>query len=179
MLRHVGILLMIYLGLVLQTSLVPVESAGVGRPFLPAILMVLIAVGCEATSSILWSGVLGLMVDGLSTERLGIELALAAMIGLGLQWLRPLWRSNSPLALVSMILLTCAIWRIASPMAHAALTDRAIDVHLVLTDAVQDSMWTAVIGGVVILMGRGLVGYSSRTKWINPSPGPRWQTLTR
>ena len=178
-LRHVGILLMIYLGLVLQTSLVPAETAGMGRPFLPAIVLVMIAVWCEATASILWSAILGLLIDGLSTEHLGIELALAAMLALGLQWMQPVWRSHSLLALVSMFMLTCVTWRITAPMTHAVLAGRVIDIHSVLTDAVQDSAWTAVIGGAVILVGRGLMGHGSRTRLINPSPGPRWQPVAR
>lgn len=178
-LRHVGILLMIYLGLVLQTSLVPAETAGMGRPFLPAIVMVMIAVWCEATPSILWSAILGLLIDGISAEHLGIELALAALLAWGLQCLRPAWQSHSLLALVSMFMLTCVTWRIAGPMTHAVLAGRVIDIHPVLTDAVQDSAWTAVIGGAVILVGRGLVGHGSGTRLINPSPGPRWQPIAR
>ena len=139
MLRHIGILAMIYLGVVAQSSLVPTEILGMGRPFLPAILLVVIALACNATASIVWSGLLGLVLDGLSTERLGVQLALAALLGLGLQVMQSLWRSRSLVPLVAMSMILCVAWRTLSPMTHAVLSGRIVDPHLVLTDAVQDA----------------------------------------
>ena len=84
-----GILAALYVGLVVQSSFVSSDLTGVGRPFLPAALLVLIAACCETSPAILWSGLLGLALDGMSTERLGVQLALASLLGLGLQLMQP------------------------------------------------------------------------------------------
>ncbi len=170
---------MIYLGVVVQSSLVPGDLAGMGRPFLPALLLVLIAAGCDATPAILWSGVLGLLLDGLSTERLGVQLALAALLGLGLQLMRPLWSSRSVLSLVAMVMLTGLAWRMLAPMTQAVLAGRVVDPQTVLIDAVQDAAWTTAIAAVVILLGRGLIGHGVRARMMVSNPSPHWGTAAR
>lgn len=178
MLRHIGILAMIYLGVVAQSSLVPTEILGMGRPFLPAILLVVIALACNATASIVWSGLLGLVLDGLSTERLGVQLALAALLGLGLQVMQSLWRSRSLVPLVAMSMILCVAWRTLSPMTHAVLSGRIVDPHLVLTDAVQDAAWTAAVA-CLLLLGRRLFGHRGSAEIIIAKPSPRWSAAVR
>ncbi len=178
-LRHLGILVLIYLCVVAQSSLVFAQVAGLGRPFLPAALLVLIAAFCDATPSILWSGLLGLLLDGLSPDRLGLQLALAAVLGFGLQLLQPMWRSRSRLALVAMVLLTSFAWRALSPMCQAVLAGRVVDPHVVLTNAVQDAVWTVVLAGVFILAARGLFSGGSRARFAVPNPRQHWGTALR
>jgi len=177
LLRHLGILILIYLCVIAQTSLVSTEAAGLGRPYLPAAVLVVIAVSCHATS-ILWSGLLGLVLDALSPDRLGLQLAIAAMLGLGLQVLQPMWRSRSRLALVAMVLLTSFAWRALSPMCQAVLAGRVVDPQIVLTNAVQDAVWTGIVAGVFILVGRSLFG-SSRSPIVVAPPRQRWGTTNR
>ena len=175
-LRHLGILALIYLCVVAQSSLGSTEATGLGRPFLPAALLVLIAATCHPTPSILWSGLLGLVLDALSPDRLGLQLAVAAMLGLGLQVLQPMWRSRSRLALVAMILLTSFAWRVLSPMCQAVLAGRVVDPQIVLTNAVQDAVWTGILGGALILVGRSLFGRGTRSRIVVANPRQRWGT---
>jgi rod shape-determining protein MreD len=170
---------MIYVGVVAQSSLVPAELAGMGRPFLPALLLVLIAVRCDATASILWSGLLGFVLDGLSTERLGVQLALAAMLGLGLQLMRSMWKSRRLVNLVATVMVTCLAWRTLGPMTQAVLAGRTVDPYVVLMDAVQDAAWTAAIAAVLLLLGRGLAGQSARARMMVANPNADWGTATR
>lgn len=179
MLRHMGILIVIYLGMAVQSSLISADLAGIGRPFLPAALLVLISACCEAPSAILWSGVLGLILDGMSTERLGVQLAVAALLGLSLRLMQPMWRSRSLLAFVAMILLTTFAWRALSPMTQAMLSGRVVDPQVVLKDAARDAAWTAILAGVLILVSRGLVGDRSRNRIMVASSSPRWGTAGR
>ena len=178
-LRHIGILVLIYLGVVAQSSLVPEQLAGMGRPFLPAILLVLIAAWCEATPAILWSGVLGFVLDGLSTERLGVQLALAAMLALGMQLLRSMWSSRNRVSLLAMVLVTGFAWRTLAPMTHAVLTGHVVDPHVVLIDAARDTAATTAIAGVLILLGRGLTGRGFLNRTAITSSTPRWGTVAR
>lgn len=162
-----------YLGVVAQCSLVP-QATAVGRPFLPAFVLVMIVVSCESNLSLVWAAILGLVLDGLSTERLGVQLGLAALLAFGLQLMRPVWQSRSLLSLVSMVLLTSVAWRVLAPTVQAALVDRAVDPHVLLTDAVQDAAWTAGVSALLILLVRGLVGYRTRPAFAVSRPGAPW-----
>jgi len=172
-LRHVGILILIYLGVVAQCSLVPLTTTA-GRPFLPAFVLVMIVISCESSLSLIWAAVLGLVLDALSTERLGVQLALVAMLAFGLQLMRPIWQSRSLLSIVSMVLLSCAAWRLLVPTMQAAIADRAVDPHVLLTDAVQDSVWTAAISAMLILLMRGVFGHRPRPAFAVSRPGTAW-----
>jgi len=176
-LRHVGILVMIYLGVVAHCSLVPADVMGMGRPFLPAILLVFIAAACHPTLAIVWAGFVGFLLDGLSTERLGIQVGLAAMLGLGLQLTHSLWRSRSLVALIAMSMLACVTWRALSPMTQAILAGRVANPHSILTDAVQDAAWTAVVACVLML---GLRLFSNGpTESVVKRSAPRWSPAVR
>lgn len=176
MLRFAGVLVTIYVGVVAHCSVVPAEVAGMGRPFLPALILVVIAAGCEASLSILLAALLGLILDGLSTERLGVHLALAAMLALGLQLLQPMWRSRSALGLIAMTIVTCLAWRVLAPAALAMLSDRKVDPHSLLTAAVQDSAWTAAVASVLILLARGLAGQKIQVQTITERSTQKWAT---
>jgi rod shape-determining protein MreD len=166
----------IYVGVVAHCSLVPTEVAGMGRPFLPALILVVIVAASEPTLSILLAGLLGLMLDGLSTERLGVHLALAAMLALGLQLLQSMWRSRSALGLIAMTIVTCLVWRLLGPLAQAMLSDRKVDPHSLLTFAVQDSAWTAAVATVLILLARGLVGPKPEVRVVTECSTSKWAT---
>lgn len=179
MLRFLGLLAMIYLSVVAQSSLVPAGSGGIGQLFLPALMLVVIAAYCGATLSLLLSGLLGLMLDGLSTERLGVHLAIAALLAFSLQLLQPLWRSRSVAALVAMVLLICAAWRMLAPVACAIAVGRTVDPHRVMTIAVQDAAWTAAAAFLLILAGRGLIGRRADASTTAAGVSPRWGTAAR
>lgn len=180
-LRHIGILVMIYAGLVVQTSLGPEHPGLPGRLFLPAAILLVIVASCESTAAILWSAVLGLSLDGLSLDRLGIQMTLAMLLALGLQWMRPLWNSRSLLALVSMTLIVALEWRSLSPMINATLTGRAVDANLIFNGAVQDAVITAVIGGVIVLVARGVFvrGPALKRSAARSVPVNTWQSPAR
>ena len=176
MLRFVGALVTIYVGVVAHCSVVPTEVAGMGRPFLPALILVVIAAACDASLSILLAGLLGLILDGLSTERLGVHLALAAMLALALQLLQPMWRSRSALGLIAMTIVICLAWRMLAPMALAMLSERKVDPHALLTFAIQDAAWTAAVATVLILLARGMVGQKSQVRVANERSTSKWAT---
>jgi rod shape-determining protein MreD len=177
MLKLIGILAMIYVGVVAQSSLIHDVATEFGGPFVPAMLLVLIAAALEGTPAVMASALLGLILDGASTERLGLQMTFATVFGFALQALRPVWGSRSIVALVSMAMLATVCWRIAAPVTQSLLAGRTIDPHSTLTSAVQDSAWTAVVAGVLILVWRGL----TRTSHAGPGrltarASPRWDS---
>lgn len=179
MLRFLGLLAMIYLGVVAQSSLVPEGPGGIGQLFLPALMLVVIAACCEATLSVLLSGLVGLLLDGLSAERLGVQLVIATLLAFSTQLLQPLWRSRSVPALVAMVLLICAAWRILAPVACAVSVGRTVDPHRLMTIAVQEAAWTAAAACLLILAGRGLFGSGVDARITAGNVSPRWGTAGR
>lgn len=171
MIRHALILLLIYGGIVLQASVVA-DWPGISRPFLPALLLVVIAASCGPATAILWSGCVGLMLDAISTERLGTQLGLAAILALGLQLLRSTWRSCHPLSLTVATMGIAAFWRALSPMTLAVLTGRVVDPHVVLKSAICEATSTAVVTFTCILITFGLTGNLLRSG-SSDGHGPR------
>ena len=170
MLRHAGILSLIYLCLVVQSSLI-VDLPEFGRPFLPAVTLVLIVAWSNPAAGIFWSGFLGSVLDCISADRLGIQLGLATILALGLQLLKPLWRSRHALPLAAIALVICAFWRLLSQMTHAVLNGRTVDPHLVLKSAVRDAMSTGIVAIVIFVIGFGLMGNILRSR--NEIAAPR------
>lgn len=148
--RHLAILLSIYLCLVVQSSIVA-ELPEVGRPFLPAFLLVMIAMLAHPAIAVIWSGLVGLLLDGLSVERLGVQVGLAAVLALGLQLMKPLWKSCHPLVMVAMCLTVAGFWRVLSPMTLAVLSGRVINPDPILNSAVCDAISTAVFASALFL----------------------------
>jgi cell shape-determining protein MreD len=138
-----------------------------------------IAACCEAKLSLLLSGLLGLMLDGLSTERLGVHLAIAVLLAFSLQLLQPLWRSRSVAALVAMVLWICAAWRTLAPVACAMSVGRTVDPHRIMTIAVQEAAWTAAAACLLILAVRGLIGRHAEERTSAASVGQRWGAAVR
>lgn len=180
MLKVFGILAMTYLGLVAQSSLVPGGSTNLGGPFFPALLLVMIAACCGGASSVLWSGLVGLLLDGMSNDKMGVQLILAVVLALMLQWTRSMWGSQSLVALVAMVMVVCLSWRALSPMTLAVLSGRVVDPQVILTDAIQDATWSGTIAAALILVGRGLMRPGIRGNSMNLSRSvPRMRTAVR
>jgi rod shape-determining protein MreD len=178
MLRHIGIIGLIYLTVALQSSVVTEEFVAQARPFLPAILLVIIAVWCDGAAAIFWSGCLGIVLDGLSPERLGIQLSLAALLGLGLQLGKSASRSRGLLALTAAVFVVSMVWRVLSPMTCAVLAGRVVDAGAVVSSAARDATSTSVVGFVVICLGRALLASPSRREDAVPGLSNRWGMLT-
>jgi rod shape-determining protein MreD len=156
LLRHAGILCLLYLAVVVQTSVVT-DLPPMGRPFLPALMLMVMAAWCHPVVSILWAGFMGFVLDGISTERLGIQLGLAAILALGLQLLRPIWRRRGPVSMTVCTLVVALFWRALSPMTCAVLSGRVVDPHVTLNSALRDGAATAVVALVVFVAGRALI----------------------
>ena len=181
-LRHFGIIGLIYLTAALQSSVMTDEllgaSWGTSRPYLPAVALVVIAASCEGTLAIVWSASLGLLLDGLSTERLGMQLSLASLFGLGLQLGKSLTRARGALVLTATVFGLTVMWRAMSPMTCAVLAGRVVDPSTVMSAAMNSAATTAVAGFVLIVLGRAIFGTSSRHKETAPGLSNRWEMLT-
>lgn len=178
MLRHFGIIGLIYLTVALQSSLLTGEIVGPSRPFLPAITLVAIAVWSSGPAAIVWSGCLGMLLDGLSPERLGVQLLLASLLGLGLQLGKSARRARGLMTLTAAVFAVAMVWRVMSPMTYAVLSGRIVDPAVVVASATSEAGSTTVVGFILICLSRAIV-FSSMTSERNVSElSNRWGMLT-
>ncbi len=176
--RHFTIAGLIYLTIALQSGEIVGWTTVAGHPFLPALALIFIAFWCEGAAAIIWSAGVGLLLDGLSPERLGVQVALTAMIGLSLQMLKSASRSRGVMAIAAMVFLTTTVWRVLSPMTYAVLAGRVVDPVQVLVAALGDAMWTAGVAVMFVTVSRWLLGGSSRRETSVAGRSNRWNMLT-
>jgi cell shape-determining protein MreD len=161
-LRQAGILILIYASIVAQTSLLT-DWTSASKPFFPALVLVMIAASSHPAVAVFWSGFAGLILDGVSTERLGVQLGLATILALGLQLFRSIWGSCKVLPLCAAVLTVTTFWKALSPMTYAVLTGRVIDARLALNSAVHEAVATAVVAVLVSFVWRALMRNSWRS----------------
>jgi rod shape-determining protein MreD len=167
--RQVFIACSIYLTIALQSSAVWGELPQNCRPYLPALTLVAVGLGSEGATAIVWSACLGLLLDGLSLERLGVQMSLAAGIGWGLQVVKANSRPRAAISVTAIVIVVALLWRVASALVHSILSGRVVDPLAVLAMAVIEASVTAgfaglfVCGAVLLLRGSIARGHSDRS----------------
>jgi len=79
MLKHIGLILLTYLAMVLETGVRPLIAIGPATPvFLPLVLLVVIFT-VEGRSAVFWAASIGLLADCLTPEKPGIGLICATI----------------------------------------------------------------------------------------------------
>lgn len=155
MIRYPAIFGLIYMTAAVQSNLSP-AAPEMGRLFLPATILVLVAAWVHPAMAIVCSAILGFVLDGISPERLGIQMSLAAVLALGLQIIRPLWKSQNPIALAISVVVVVVAWRVLSPITYAALSHRNIDPVSVFQQALRDAVMTSLGSLILFLVLRGM-----------------------
>ena len=158
--RHVFIACSIYLTVALQSGAFVGELPPNCRPFLPALTLVAIGLWSKGSAAMLWSALLGLLLDGLSPERLGIQMSLAAALGWAVQVVRANSRSRGVVSVMAMVFVVALLWRVVSPLVYSALSGRAVDVLAILALAVVEAGVTAALAGLLVYGDRLLLGDS-------------------
>lgn len=176
--RQVFIACSIYLTVALQSSAMVGELPPNCRPFLPALTLVAIALWSKGATAIVWSAVLGLLLDGLSPERLGVQMSLAAAVGWGLQAIKSNSRSRGVVSVMAIVFVVALLWRVVSPFVYGALSGRVVDLLAVLAMAVVEASVTAGLAGLFVCGERLLLGGLAVQKQSNQRLGSRWSMLT-
>ena len=125
----------------------------------------------------MWSASLGLLLDGLSPERLGVQMSLAAIIGWGLQVIKSHNRSRGVMSVMSIVFVVVLLWRVASPLVYSALSGRLLDPLTVLALAAVAASVTAGLAGLLVCGGRLLLGGSVVRDHSGRGHGSRWNVL--
>ena len=172
--RQVFIACSIYLTVALHCSAIVGELPPNCRPFLPALTLVVIGLWSEGAAAIVWSASLGLLLDGLSPERLGIQMSLAAAVGWGLQVLRSNSRWRGVASVTVIVFVVALLWRVASPLIYSALSGRVADPLVIPAMAVVEAGVTAGLAGLLVCGDRWLLGGSVAGDRAQPGHARRW-----
>jgi len=178
MLRHLAIASLIYVALVLQPGL-PVELSMAGaRPWIPGMALVLCLMLAEGSASLIWVSILGLGVDCLSGERLGVHIVVATAVAAGLQVFQSSSRFVRPAAVSIAVLTGTFFWKFAVTALHALLAHRTLDWPSVATAASGDAVYTAVLVLLVLIVSRAAWASIFPERLAQFSILNRWSRLT-
>ena len=162
MLKAFSILCLIYLAVATQGSVVTAEGPMWCRLFLPALALVAIAFWSEGPAAIAWSACLGLLLDGLSLDRLGVQLGLATLLGCSLQIVREQRRTNGVATFIGMVFVVTFVWRAASPFVLGLLDGKTTDVSGVIAMSLVEAVATTGLAAVIVCGDRLVMGSSRR-----------------
>ena len=180
MMRHLATVCLIYISLVLQSCVASHLAFHSFRPWFPGIGLAIVVLLHTDVAGLIWAGILGLVVDGLSAERLGVHLVVSTFVAMGLLMTRHDVHSNRTVLLVVFVFAGSMFWRIVSMTTHAMLVGRDADLTGLLTIAVADGLYTSVLTvgiALLICLFQKLFGRRETPKSIMLSN--RWAMLTR
>ena len=160
--RSFSIFCSIYLAVAVQSSVIVSEWPAGCRPFLPALVLVAIAFWSNGAAAVAWSASVGLLLDGLSLERLGVQLAWATLLGCGLQVAIANVRSSGPITWVGMVFAVAMVWRVVLPLGLGFLDGRSVDAAGVLAIAIVEAAATAGLAAAIVCGDRWVLGSSRR-----------------
>ncbi len=162
MVRSLSIVCSIYLAVAVQSSAIVSEWPISCRPFLPALVLVAIACWSNGAAAIAWSAGVGLLLDGLSLERLGVQMTLAALVAGGLQIARENRRFSGAVTWVGIVFVVAFVWRAALPLVLGLLDERSLDAVGVVAVALVEAAATAGLAVLIVCADRLVRGGSRR-----------------
>jgi rod shape-determining protein MreD len=178
--RHLVIACLIYLTLVLQSSFASDLAFHGFRPWLPGIALVACVLLHDGAASLMWSSLLGLAVDSLSAERLGLNVAIATLVAMGLLITRQEIRSFGVVLTGIFVLIGTIGWRVASATTLGLLNEQTLNTPQLLMSELGSGVYTGVVTICLLSLIRGAKncvrkrGGSSPTVLTN-----QWTMLTR
>ena len=162
MVRSLSIVCSIYLAVAVQSSAIVSEWPVRCQPFLPALVLVAIAFWSKGAAAIAWSASVGLLLDGLSLERLGVQMTLATLAGCGLQVACANRRSSDPVTWVGMVFAVAFVWRVVLPLVLGSLDGRSVVFAGVFAVAIVEAAATVGLAVLILCADRLVLGGSRR-----------------
>ncbi len=180
MLPHLVTACLIYISLVLQSCVSCDMTFHSCRPWFPGIVLAACLLIHDEIAGVVWAGILGLVVDGLGADRMGVHLVVTTVVAAGLLLARQDTRSNGTLLLGPFVFVGTLIWRLASATTQGILDRRDFNLQESLSVAFGDGVYTAVTTVAIGLLIRLFWQASDRHKTSNPiALKNRWSMLAR
>ena len=109
--RHLLTAGLIYLSLALQSSLAGELLLSHSQPWFPGIMLVVCVILHSGSAGLMWGALLGLGMDCLSNERLGVQVILVTIVGLMLRSCTRKGATFGALLTGALIFLATLCWR--------------------------------------------------------------------
>ena len=177
MTRHLIIACAIYLALVLQPSLPADGALTTFRPWLPAIALVVCVQMARETASLAWAGVLGLGVDSLSGDRLGIHVVVATLVATGMIAMKSDRRSRSVLQIGILTFGGTFLWLSLVTTIHQLLDHRTLALAETLVFSAKNGLSTAGLSLAALLLVRLILNAFRQQRTASVTLGNRWSML--
>jgi cell shape-determining protein MreD len=166
---------LVYLSLVLQTSLASDVALGAFQPWLPGVSLALCLMLTDATATLFWAAVLGFGVDCLSGQRLGVHVVVATVVTTGLLMFRTDRRPVGIVAFGTLVLAGTFLWRTLSVLAQGMLDRQMIDAAVISVSGIYSAL--VAIGLLLVIRfiidAMGIHRQSGAVQLAN-----RWTMLT-
>ncbi len=178
--RHLLIVCLIYTSLVMQTSLAGEVVLFGFRPWFPGIVLMACTLLHQGGNSLVWAALLGLSVDCLSGERLGVNVVTATLVATGMISLKTEGRVTGTATIVLFVFSGSIGWRVATETINCLLANRTADGSLILISASGSGIYTAIVTLGVLLVARlPRFAVRSRSRARPIALTNRWSMLTR
>ena len=178
--RQIATASLIYCSLVLQSTSASAIAVYQLRPWFPAMVLVACVSLHKGALGIWWAGVLGLAIDGISGERLGVHLVIATFIASLLSSALQETPSSGALLYGIFVIVATFLWRSSNAITQAWLTGQVIDPLQTMILASGDATYTAGLILILMMSGKllhiGIVRSEPRSTF---SLNNQWTMLTR
>lgn len=178
MLRHLTMATVIYVALVMQPSLPPELSVAGSRPWIPGIALVICLVLAEGSTSLIGASVLGLGVDCLSGERLGVHVMVATAVAAGVLAMKSSARFAGPVAVSTAVLAGTFAWKTTATVLYTLLGRRPIDWPNTARASLNDAIYSAIVVLFILITGRAIWASIFPERLVQFSILNRWSRLT-
>ncbi len=178
--RHVAIAAAVYGAVVVQTNPILNSVLRPMNPWLPGIVLATCLLRCDRLTCLTWSAILGLAIDCLTTERLGIDFTIAVLItGIGLVCFRD-DRPEGFLPKGLAVFCVTLIWQICRSLVHGLGRHPSLDVGELVLASGGVALVTTLLASIPLQIHQ-ILRYAnrSRTPASALSLNNRWTMLTR
>lgn len=178
--RHMATACLIYLSLVLQSSVAAILVLYGFKPWFPGIALAACVLLHNGSTSVVWAALLGLAVDGLSAERLGLHAIMVTFSAMALLIARQEIQSMETTLTGLFVLAATFAWRGLSAIALGLLNNQSMAWYGLLISEFGSGVYTASIAmgllGLVDLTKRGM---RRRRDSTLPVLTNQWSMLTK
>ena len=178
--RHLATACLVYLSVVMQSTIASDLTAFGAKPWFPGMALVACLLLHEGVAFLVWSALLGFFVDGLSPERFGLNIVIATFVAMGLLMAKQEIRSFGAILTGIFVLGGTIGWRIASAVTSGLLSDDPRNIGPLLTTDIEMGVYSAMLVFGMFLLLKMLKamfigsGRSSQTVLTN-----EWMMLTK
>lgn len=180
MARYLVTACLIYAAVVLQSTFAKGLAIQNIQPWFPGMALVACIALHEGSVSLFCAAFLGLMVDGLSGERMGPHTAIACCIATVLLMARQDLRSFGIVLSGIFVLCTTFAWKCLASIVVTLLERRAIDPGPVLISSASDGIYTALLmTSLLIIIQLVMRSLRRRPETSQPVLRNQWTMLTK